>query len=196
MCAVTPNTNSDRPFVNHVMGMCYDTYIDKEMFISDFNLLSNETRTTFFPRYCPKIKKVGSCLNDWLQSAKRCIEESEYTFNKAAVDTFPHLVDLICENDGEILFRLDENNYNKCIVAVKDIRLTCATPLFRLYNDWDMSHLTTSQCGVINDMKHCAVRKLNMCQAPELDSLYDRFHNELIRDTPCREKFCPNSEED
>ncbi|KFB50696.1 AGAP006275-PA-like protein [Anopheles sinensis] len=46
---------------------------------------------------------------------------------------------------------------------------------------------TTFFPRVINEMKQCAVRKLSVCQAPELVSLYDRFHNDLIRDTPCRE---------
>lgn len=171
--------------VNRIIGLCFTTSIEVDTFMSDFYALSNETRTTFFPRYCPQMKNATSCVNRLPERVKPCLEESEFTFFKAAFDTFPHLVDLICKDDGEILLRLVERNYDKCVM--RDIHRLCIEPFQKVYNDWDMSHLTTSQCGAINDMKHCAVRKLNMCQAPELVSLYDRFHNELIRDTPCRE---------
>lgn len=166
--------------------MCAMTSIDLESFMMDVNTLSNETRGTFFPQYCPQLKRAGSCLDDLLKTARPCLEEDDFTIVKALTGIFPDAVDLICKNDGEIIFKLDDPNYKECVDKLSDNVMECIVPFASESENWDISHLTQSQCGTLSGLRQCIERKLNVCKAPDLIGVYDLFHNTLFRMTPCR----------
>ncbi|XP_058125890.1 27 kDa hemolymph protein-like [Anopheles ziemanni] len=185
------NSGSDEAYVALMEAfqsamMCAMTSIDLDSFMSDAYTLSNETRSTFFPKYCPQLKRAGTCLDDLLKAARPCLEEDDFTIVKALTGIFPDAVDLICKNDGEIIFKLDEPKYQECVDKLSDNVMECVVPFAAESEDWDISHLTQTQCGTLSGLRQCIEGKLNVCKAPDLISVYDLFHNMLFRMTPCR----------
>ncbi|KFB50698.1 AGAP006275-PA-like protein [Anopheles sinensis] len=185
------NSDSEDAFptlMNSFQGtmMCAMMNVDMQSFMMDFNVLSNETRATFFPRYCPQLKRAGSCLDGPLNAAKPCLQEYDFTLLKAMVGIYPDAVDLICKNDGEIVFKLKEPKYKECIDKLSENVMECAVPFVIQAQHWEMSQLTRTQCGTITDLRQCLARKLTVCEAPDLINVYDLFHNTLFSVTPCR----------
>ncbi|XP_058123337.1 27 kDa hemolymph glycoprotein-like [Anopheles ziemanni] len=185
------NSNSDDAFpqlMNSFQGtmMCVMTNFDPQSFVMDLNGLSSETRTTFFSQYCPQVKSVSSCLDGPLNAAKTCLQEHDYKLLKAVVGIFPDAVDLICKNDGELVFKLKDPKYKECLDKINENVMECAAPFASQAQHWEVSKLTKAQCGTITDLRQCLVRKLNACEAPDLINVYDLFHNTLFRMTPCR----------
>ncbi|XP_058123340.1 27 kDa hemolymph protein-like [Anopheles ziemanni] len=184
------NTGSEMAFVFLAVAMqtalsCAETAFDGESFMSDIDTLSNETRTEFFSTYCPQLKGVGLCLDDLVKAARPCLEEDDFTIVKALTGVFPDAVDLICKNDGEIIFQYDGPEYEECFVKLVDHVSECAVPFAAEKEYWDISHLTQTQCGTLSGLRQCIDDKLNVCKAPDLMNVYDLFHNKLFRMTPC-----------
>uniref|UniRef100_A0A182SFY5 DUF19 domain-containing protein n=1 Tax=Anopheles maculatus TaxID=74869 RepID=A0A182SFY5_9DIPT len=99
----------------------------------------------------------------------------------------PDAVELICKNDGEIFFKLDEPKYSECFYKMPDFYVECVSIINATdTDDWDISHLSRDQCGQLTGFRECVKSKVDICKAPDLISVYDLFHNTLFRMTPCR----------
>ncbi|XP_053662182.1 27 kDa glycoprotein-like [Anopheles marshallii] len=184
------NSGSDMAFLQllesfQTMMMCSVSAIDMEAFVTELDALSNETRTTFFPRYCPQLRTTYGCVESLVNDVRPCLEEDDYTIVKALVGILPDAVDLLCKNDGDILFKFDEPKYTECFEKISDSFDECLTFLNGT-DDWDISHMTRDQCGDLTGFRQCLQDKMNICKAPDLISVYDLFHNTLFRMTPCR----------
>ncbi|XP_058123341.1 27 kDa hemolymph protein-like [Anopheles ziemanni] len=185
------NTGSDEAYVALAEAIqtalrCAGTSFDFESFVSDIDMLSDETRTTFFSKYCPQLKRVGSCLDDLVKAARPCLKEDDFTIVKSLTGIFPDAVDLICKNDGEMIFKYEEPEYQECLKKLSDNVTECTVSFAAEREYWDISHLTQTQCGTLSGLRQCIEGKLNVCQTPDLMSVYDLFHNTLFRMTPCR----------
>lgn len=165
--------------------MCAFSSIDLEAFAADVDALTNETRTTFFPRYCPQMRTAYSCLDKLMVDFRPCMEEDDYTIVQAISGIVPDAVDLICKNDGELLFKLEEPKYTECLEKVSDNFEECLV-FFNNTDDWDISHMTRDQCSQLTGFRQCLQDKLNVCKAPDLIDVFDLFYNTLFRMTPCR----------
>ncbi|KFB50697.1 AGAP006275-PA-like protein [Anopheles sinensis] len=164
---------------------CY-TLIDIENFVADIDSLSNRTRKEFFTRYCPQMKRVTTCEVDLLEAAKRCLNKDSYIFNKAMVGFTPDVVDLVCKNDGEILFKPDAITSVGCLDQMRSYLVQCMNQLGMEASSWSLPYLTRTQCGTLSKLRQCVERKLDVCKAPNLIAVYDLFEDALVRLTPCR----------
>lgn len=184
------NSGSDAAFMALVDSaqstmVCAVSTIDMDTLMVDIEALSNETRTTFFPRYCPQFRKLFTCVDKFANDARPCFEEDDYTIVKALVGVFPDAIELICKDDGDILFKYDEPKYIDCFEKVSDSFDECLTFLNGT-DDWDLSQMNQEQCGQMTGFRQCLQDKMNICKAPDLIGVYDLFHNMMIRLTPCR----------
>ncbi|XP_058125894.1 uncharacterized protein LOC131267134 [Anopheles coustani] len=100
---------------------------------------------------------------------------------------YPDMIDMICKNDGEIMFTLAEPKTKECIGALRDNVTECTEPFAVKSEDWDISHLLPTQVGAFSDLRQCIEGKLNVCGAPDLISVYGVFHNTLFRLYSCHE---------
>nr|NP_001404961.1 uncharacterized LOC128900038 precursor [Anopheles funestus] len=183
------NSGSDAAFLElvesfHSATNCSVAAIDMEGFMSEAKTLSNETRTTFFPRYCPQLRMAYKCTENLLNDLRPCMEEDVFTTVKALFSMLPAELELRCRNDGEILFKFDEQKYTECFKKVSDSFDECLTFLNGT-DDWEMSHMTRDQCSFpsqLSDFQKCWQDKSNL---PDLISVYDLFQNTLFRMTPC-----------
>uniref|UniRef100_A0A1Y9H2P7 DUF19 domain-containing protein n=1 Tax=Anopheles dirus TaxID=7168 RepID=A0A1Y9H2P7_9DIPT len=185
------NSGSDAAFLNLMESfqrtmVCSMSAIDLDSFMSDIDSLSNETRTTFFPRYCPQLRTAYSCIDKLVNDFRPCLEEDDYTIVRAMVGILPDALDLMCKNDGELLFKFEEPKYAECFDKIGDSFNECTNTFLNGTDDWDISHMTEPQCNTMTGFRQCVQDKMNICKAPDLISVYDLFHNALFRMTPCR----------
>lgn len=185
------NSGSDEAYVALMESMqttmmCAMSAIELEQFLIDIDVLSNETRSTFFPRYCPQLRTAGSCLGNLLKTAKPCLEEEDFVIVKALTGIYPDAVELICKNDGDLLFKLEEPKYKECIDKLSVDIMECFIPFASETDNWDISHLTQDQCSTLAGLRQCIKGKMDLCKTPDLINVYDLFHNTLFRMTPCR----------
>ncbi|XP_058125892.1 uncharacterized protein LOC131267131 [Anopheles coustani] len=144
------NTGSDDAYiaVTEAIGtavVCVMTSVDVKNLISDVNTISNETRGTFFPKYCPQLKRAGSCLDDLVKAFSPCLHKYFLTNVLTLTGMYPDAVDLVCKTDGEIMFMLAEPKTKECIskLCVKG----CTVPFHLGCDNWDISNLTETQMG-------------------------------------------------
>ncbi|XP_053676373.1 27 kDa hemolymph glycoprotein-like [Anopheles nili] len=185
------NSGSDAAFLGLMSSVqetmvCAVASLDLEGLMTDVDTLSNETRFTFFPRYCPQLRKTYSCVNKLVGDVRPCLEDDDYTIVQALVGILPDAVELMCKNDGEILFKYDEPKYSDCLEKLGDSFEECTNSFLNSTDDWDLSNMTQDQCSTMFGFRDCLQGKLGLCKASDLISVYDLFHNTLVRMTPCR----------
>ncbi|XP_058125895.1 uncharacterized protein LOC131267135 [Anopheles coustani] len=97
------------------------------------------------------------------------------------------MIDMICKNDGELIFTLAEPKIKECISELRDNVTECTLPFAVKSEDCDISHLTPTQVEAFSDLRQCIEDKLNVCAAPDLISVYGVFHNALFRFNSCND---------
>uniref|UniRef100_A0A2M4ATQ0 Putative conserved secreted protein n=1 Tax=Anopheles triannulatus TaxID=58253 RepID=A0A2M4ATQ0_9DIPT len=161
-----------------------DFHLDK--FKTDFDLLSNATRRTFFSEYCPKTRSLVSCIDGSLRGMQPCLKESVFKIAEAMIDSIPTALDLACENDGEIIFKLKDEKRQKCMKQKAEELSTCAnTPPNRRNVDFDFTVLTQENCSILTNIRRCVTNKLVLCDLSEVAIIYDIPINAILRLPPC-----------
>uniref|UniRef100_A0A2M3Z5T2 Secreted protein n=1 Tax=Anopheles braziliensis TaxID=58242 RepID=A0A2M3Z5T2_9DIPT len=185
------NTGSDEAFPNFMQSveqamMCAARF-DVDNFMSDLDKLTNATRKAFFSNYCPKLRTVASCKDGILAGMKPCLESDDYNIVDALATIIPEAVELICKNDGSIIFQMEDETRLECIGTKVDELTVCATSVASSWNDdSDISELTPDQCSALINFRQCVKGNLDDCQMSEVLGIYDLFHNALFRLTPCQ----------
>ncbi|XP_058125888.1 27 kDa hemolymph glycoprotein-like isoform X2 [Anopheles coustani] len=180
------NSGSDDAYIalTEAIGtaiVCVMSSVDVKHFISDVDTISNETRGTLFPKYCPQLKRAGPCLGDVVKATRPCMNDIIFKNVRAVASMYPDAVDLVCKTDGEIIFKLAEPKYKECVEKLSDNVNECSVPFAVLRENWDISNLTETQMGTFSGLRQCMEDKLNDCEAPDLIGVYDMFHSTLFR---------------
>uniref|UniRef100_A0A182WCG2 Secreted protein n=1 Tax=Anopheles minimus TaxID=112268 RepID=A0A182WCG2_9DIPT len=184
------NSGSDAAFEQlqasgQLAMLCTFSAVELEPLMADLDTLSNETRKAFFSRYCPQLRNAYSCVGKLVDDFRPCLEEDDFTIVQAISGIVPDAIELVCKNDGDILYKLEEPKYAECLDKVSDSFEECLG-FFNNTDDWDISHMTRDQCGQLTGFRQCLQDKLNICKAPDLIDVFDLFYNTLFRMTPCR----------
>uniref|UniRef100_A0A2M3YWB0 Putative secreted protein n=1 Tax=Anopheles nuneztovari TaxID=30067 RepID=A0A2M3YWB0_9DIPT len=184
------NTGSDAAFPNFMQsvekGMMCAASFDADNFMVDLDKLTNATRSAFFSNYCPKLRTVAACKDGILTGMKPCLESDDYNIVESLAGIIPDAVELICKNDGSIIFQMEDETRLECIATKIDELTVCATSVASTWNDdSDISELTPEQCSGLINFRQCIKEKLDSCQMSEILGIYDLFHNALFRMTPC-----------
>uniref|UniRef100_A0A2M4BYK4 Putative secreted protein n=1 Tax=Anopheles marajoara TaxID=58244 RepID=A0A2M4BYK4_9DIPT len=185
------NTGSDDAFPAFMQsvqqGMMCAAGFDADNFMVDLDKLTNATRSAFFSNYCPKLRTVASCKDGVLAGMKPCLESDDYNIVEALAGIIPDAVELICKNDGSIIFQMEDETRLECIATKVDELTACATSVASTWNDdSDISELTPDQCSALINFRQCIKQNLDTCQMSEILGIYDLFHNALFRMTPCQ----------
>uniref|UniRef100_A0A182Q0X9 Secreted protein n=1 Tax=Anopheles farauti TaxID=69004 RepID=A0A182Q0X9_9DIPT len=104
------NNNATDDAYKHVLAsfgqtiFCGASTINLNQLVLDAQTLNNETRKTFFPRYCPQLRNGYSCIQSLVEDFEPCLDEDDFTIVRALVDIVPDALKLFCKNDGEVLF--------------------------------------------------------------------------------------------
>ncbi|XP_035788743.1 27 kDa glycoprotein-like isoform X1 [Anopheles albimanus] len=170
---------------------------DVESFKNDFDQLTNATRTAFFTKYCSEARPLVSCFDGVLVSSRPCVKESGFKVIQAFYDSIPKALDLVCKNDGEIIFKMKDETRKKCFAQEGKQISVCINTYTRsvLWNfllpnmelpiiQWNYE-VTQDKCGTLTSYRQCLKEPLDACDLSDLISIYDVPMNAMLSLTPC-----------
>uniref|UniRef100_A0A2M4D190 Putative secreted protein n=1 Tax=Anopheles darlingi TaxID=43151 RepID=A0A2M4D190_ANODA len=184
------NTGSDADFPKFMASveqamLCLAGF-DSKNFINDIRHLSNATRATFFPKYCPKIRSLVSCIDGSLLGMQPCLDEDVFKIAEALIESIPDAVDLACKNDGEIFLKLEDEEHQECIMENTVQLSECVETLSTNFdNAIELFELTQDQCRELVIFRECIKEQLDPCDLSDIVSIYDIPMNAILPLTPC-----------
>ncbi|XP_035788746.1 27 kDa glycoprotein-like [Anopheles albimanus] len=160
---------------------------DVEGFKNDFDQLTNATRTAFFTKYCSEARPLVSCFDGVLVSSRPCVKESGFKVIQAFYDSIPKTLDLVCKNDGEIIFKMKDETRKKCFAQEGKQISVCVNTYARsaIWNDDWNYELTQDKCSTLTSYRQCLMEPLDACDLSDLISIYDVPMNAMLSLTPC-----------
>uniref|UniRef100_A0A2M4BXN6 Putative secreted protein n=1 Tax=Anopheles marajoara TaxID=58244 RepID=A0A2M4BXN6_9DIPT len=162
------------------------SHFDAENFVIDFDELTNATRGAFFAKYCPKVRSLVSCHDGMLVAVRPCLKKGTFNIVQALFDSIPEALDLACENDGEIVFKLKDQQRLECMGQKESQMKVCANALTNNLNgEWEDSKLTQEQCSMLTNFRQCLKDQLDLCDLSDFISIYDIPMNAMLSLTPC-----------
>uniref|UniRef100_A0A182F9U3 Uncharacterized protein n=4 Tax=Anopheles albimanus TaxID=7167 RepID=A0A182F9U3_ANOAL len=148
----------------------------------DINELTNATRGVFFAKFCPLARSFVSCHDSTVAGVRPCLEEGMFNMVQAFFNKIPEVLDLVCKNDGEILFKLMDEQHKECIKQKANQLATCVNSL---NGNWEDSKLTQEQCSKLTNFGQCLKIQMDLCDFPEFTNIYDIPMNAMLSLTPC-----------
>uniref|UniRef100_A0A2M3ZCM5 Putative secreted protein n=1 Tax=Anopheles braziliensis TaxID=58242 RepID=A0A2M3ZCM5_9DIPT len=161
--------------------------IDVDRFKTDFNQLTNATRTAFFTKYCAEARPLVSCFDDMPASVRPCVKENEFKYMEAFFESIPKTLDLACKNNGEIIFNMVDATRLKCFQENAKHISVCVDTYTEsgLWNDDWNSELNQDKCSTLTNYRKCLMVPLDTCDLSDLIGIYDVSMNAMLRLSPC-----------
>uniref|UniRef100_A0A2M4BY19 Putative secreted protein n=1 Tax=Anopheles marajoara TaxID=58244 RepID=A0A2M4BY19_9DIPT len=184
------NTGSDAAFDGFMLSyqmawMCVADF-DTENFKIDYGLLTNATREAFFSKYCPKGRTLASCLAGSLKVMQPCVEVAAFEMGDVLLRTIPQALDLACHNDGEIVFKLKDEQRKECMAQKADEISTCFNMLGNTGQYViDFTELTQEQCSALTNVRQCMKDILKSCDLADIVNVYEIPIRAVLPLTPC-----------
>lgn len=150
----------------------------------DATQLVSGSRKPFFDKYCPKFNESMSCFDDTLEGVAKCVGD-DVDQVKAIVKSVAHnLLDLACQNDGQLFFDVQKPEYTACLTQLKEngaqeCKVSDST------KDTPISRYGEQQCRELDDTKECLKRKVDECDAPRLFDVFQAVFNGISKANNC-----------
>lgn len=183
-------TNSTETFQNLLVSMygvplCLQATVDLPSLMNDVSDLDASTRHELFPKYCSQIRSALVCLDPPKEEFRKCLDPNDAVILDSVVNAMPEAIDLLCKNDGEILFK-DDANYNVCMDKYSNYATECATLVSNETDLMEVSKFGRPQCNELFNVRNCMEGKFNECNGPQVMQVFDVFWRAFIRNTPCK----------
>lgn len=150
---------------------CFFKQTSRDEFINDLNRLkaNASTRHEFFPKYCPEIRKILPCFEPPMNALSKCVDDDEAQTLHGTYKAMPEALDLLCENDGEVLFK-EDGSLDICIGGTtSDSKSSNVTAVSQ-----------SGECGTLSQSQDCLQSKLvDECSGPSLLDVMDFWHDVL-----------------
>lgn len=184
-------TNSSEAFDALLASMygvpdCIQGMVDLPSFMQDFGDLSASTRNEMFPKYCSQIRSALVCLDPPKEEFRKCLDANDAVILDGVVNAMPEAIDLICRNNGEILYK-DNANYHVCMSKYSSYAAECAGMVSNETDFMEISKFGPSQCDELTNVRNCMGGKFDECNGPQVMEVFDIFWRALIKGTPCKE---------
>lgn len=164
---------------------CIQGMVDVSTFVDNMRNLNASTRHELFPKYCPQVRSALVCLNTPKEELRKCLDANDAVILDGMVNAMPDAVDLICKDDGEILYQ-DNANYNVCMRKYSDYAMECARLVSSETDLMEVSNFGQAQCDELANVRNCMEGKFNECNGPRVMEVFDVFWRALIQVTPCK----------
>lgn len=164
---------------------CVLSKMDLFGFTEDLEHLNASTRHEFFPKYCPQIKRAIPCLDTPVQQLSQCLDADNALIVLATYNAAPQALDLVCENDGELLF-LNDASYDECIRNYSNYSEECANLVSNQTEQMEVAKYGEAQCEELAKVRECMQRNFDECNGPRIMDVFDVFYRAVIDHTPCR----------
>uniref|UniRef100_A0A2M4BXA9 Putative secreted protein n=1 Tax=Anopheles marajoara TaxID=58244 RepID=A0A2M4BXA9_9DIPT len=184
------NTGSDAAFPDFMQSIeramkCIADF-DTKKFKTDFHLLTNATRGNFFSEYCSKGRTLASCLAGSLMGMQPCLKVTGFEMGDVLLHSIPEALDLACHNDGEVVFKLKDEQRKECMAQKADEISTCFNMLGNTGQYViDFTELTQEQCSALTNVRQCMKDILKSCDLAEIVNVYEIPINAILPLTSC-----------
>lgn len=183
-------TGSPETFEKLVAGftfapMCFAGHLDLDGLISGFDGLDDSNRVQYFDTYCPQLNQSLQCVNPLFDLLRKCWDGEELAVWDTMFNIVPEALNLICKDHGEIFFRLDSPEYEKCVASFEDYAVECSGKISNSTETMYLSRLNKEQCYELREFRNCVAEKLNICKASAIIELTDVFYRPLIKASSC-----------
>ncbi|XP_065084839.1 27 kDa hemolymph protein-like [Ochlerotatus camptorhynchus] len=177
--------------------VCFFMKIDGVDFMNDLDRLNTNasTRHEFFPKYCPQIRNVLPCLDPPMNELSKCLDDDDTLILHGTYNAMPEALDLICENDGEILFQ-EGASLEVCMKNYYNYSEECGDLVSNSTNIMAVSKYGEAQCGELSQVRDCMQSKFNECNGPRLMDVFDVFWSAVLKNSPCRNVILRTNEID
>lgn len=165
--------------------ICIQATVDMPSLMADISNLDASTRNEFFPKYCSQMRSALVCLDPPKDEFRKCLDANDAVILDSVVNALPDAIDLLCKNDGEILFK-DNANYNVCMEKYSNYATECAALVSNETDLMEVSKFGRPQCGELFNVRTCMEGKFNECNGPQVMEVFDVFWRAFIRNTPCQ----------
>lgn len=158
-------------------------------------------------RYCSQIRSALVCLDPPKEEFRKCLDANDAVILDGVVNAMPEAIDLICRNNGEILYSKfadettpiyldwlyptplpeDNANYHVCMSKYSSYAAECAGMVSNETDFMEISKFGPSQCDELTNVRNCMGGKFDECNGPQVMEVFDIFWRALIKGTPCKE---------
>ncbi|XP_065081862.1 27 kDa glycoprotein-like isoform X2 [Ochlerotatus camptorhynchus] len=165
---------------------CLLSHLDEQQLQIDAMQLTYESRKPFFDKYCPKFNEQISCFDDTLEGIAKCITDDVDKF-KAIIKSIAYdLLDLACQNDGQLFFDARKPGFKDCMIQLKEhgaqeCKLSNST------TETLISRYDEQQCRELYDAKECLKRKIDECDAPKVFDIIQVVFNAISKANDCKQ---------
>ncbi|XP_065083983.1 uncharacterized protein LOC135706310 [Ochlerotatus camptorhynchus] len=166
--------------------ICFAGHLDLDGLSDDLEVLNDTNRVQFFDKYCPQVNESLQCVNPMLELLRKCWDGEELAFLDIMINLLPEALNLICKGHGEIFFRLDGPEYEKCLDKFDDYAIECAGKMSNTTEAMYLSKFGEIQCGELRDFRGCISDKLDSCKAQGVIDLVDLFYRPVVKASPCK----------
>lgn len=165
--------------------MCFAGHLNLDGLISGIWVLEEPNRVEFFDTYCPQLNQSLQCVYPLFDLLRKCWAGEELAILDIVINMVPEALNLICKDHGEIFFRLDGPEYNKCFEKFEAYTEECSGKISNSTEALYLSKLDPEQCRELEDFHGCVEDKLEICKAPGIIDLVDVFYKPLMKASSC-----------
>lgn len=170
---------------------CFLLQFDVINFADDLNWLNASTRHEFFPKYCPQFRNALPCFDSPIIQISKCLDDDSALVLLAMLNAAPEALELICQNDGELLFS-EGATYDVCMQNYANYAGECASLVSDSKAFTAIAKYDETQCQELAKARDCMQGKLNECNGPRLMDVLDVFWRAVMKNTPCRSNSTSN----
>uniref|UniRef100_A0A8D8BSK7 27 kDa hemolymph glycoprotein n=1 Tax=Culex pipiens TaxID=7175 RepID=A0A8D8BSK7_CULPI len=137
-------------------------------------------------RYCPQVKNSMRCITQVTDMVRKCVEPERIALYDTFVSTIPQAVDLICKNDGELIF-VDGPNFKECSKKLPRYLDDCSSNIASFADTMDLAAYGEYQCTELDKVRQCYKKELADCRVPRMIELFDLFYRPVVKASPCKD---------
>lgn len=166
--------------------ICVLSRLDVQQLQVDAAQLVSGARKPFFDKYCPKFNESIDCFDSTIEGIAKCAGDSADQVKEILKSVFHNLLDLACQNDGQLFFDAQKPEYKECIAQLKgdgiqECKFSDGT------RNMPISRYGEKECRELDDTLECLKRKVDECNAPKLFDVFQVVFNTISKANDCKQ---------
>lgn len=152
--------------------------------------LTFSSRVGFFSKYCPIARStLLECARPVEELSIQCLRPGGHRVEGPdfPVHLFPAMLDVLCENSGEIIFVNSSGKPSPCVTKFWTIQNECLHPASKKVLLKVKENYSEADCRTLETARACVASRLESCGHPKFVRVFDVPYNELIKETVCKD---------
>ncbi|XP_055608426.1 27 kDa hemolymph glycoprotein-like [Uranotaenia lowii] len=143
-----------------------------------------ETRKAFFRKYCPQVQKSMKCLEPVTKEVRKCMDRDDAELFDVVTRAIPEALNLICKNDGALLF--SDDGFTECKDNIIIYLGECANLIQNTTAALDIATYDRKLCEDLAAARSCFSDKLDSCRGSSWMQIFDLFYGPVVKTSPCK----------